>query len=93
MLSVVDPALSDVPNDRLYLLDGFEGKRVAAPLELRDESKDETLTLYAPTTVVASTWREWLLSAKSAPDGMFQQSSVRCFIRLNIPSLTTARRG
>jgi hypothetical protein len=81
VLGVVDPALSDLPGDRLYLLDGFEGKRVAAPLELRDESKDEPFTLYASTTVVASSWRELLLSAKSAPNEIIRQFSVR---RLNL---------
>ena len=80
MLGIVDPALSDPSGNRLYLLDGFEGKRVAAPLELRDESKDEALTLYAPTTVVASSWRERLLSAKSAPNEIIRQSSVRRFL-------------
>jgi hypothetical protein len=77
MLGVVDPALSVPSGGQLYLLDGFEGKRVAAPLELRDESKDETFTLYAPTTVIASSWRQSLLSAKSAPNETIRQSSVR----------------
>jgi hypothetical protein len=79
-LGVVDPTLSDPSaGGRLYLLDGFEGKRVAAPLEVRDESKDETLTLYAPTTAVASSWKEWLLRARSAPNEVIRQSSVRHF--------------
>jgi len=78
-LGVVDPALSEPSCSRLYLLDGFEGKRVAAPLEIRDESKGETLTLYAPTTAVATSWREWLLSARSAPNEIIRQSSVRRF--------------
>lgn len=85
MLGVVDPTLSDHSGDRLYLLDGFEGKRVAAPLELRDESKDEILTLYAPTTVVASSWRERLLSAKSAPNEFIRHSSVRRFYLYECP--------
>ena len=80
-LSILGVA-SDHSGDRLYLLDGFEGKRVAAPLELRDESKDETLTLYAPTTAVANAWKEWLLSAKSAPNEIIRQSSVRRFYLL-----------
>lgn len=76
-LEVVDPALSDPSCTRLYLLDGFEGKRVAAPLEIRDESKGEILVLYAPTTAVATSWREWLLSARLAPNEIVRQSSVR----------------
>ena len=78
-LDVVDPALSDPSGDRLYLLDGYEGKRIAAPLEIRDESRDETVTLYAPTTVVASSWREWLLKARLAPNAIIRQPSVRRF--------------
>jgi hypothetical protein len=78
-LEVVNPALSDPSCGRLYLLDGFEGKRIAAPLEIRDESKGETLILYAPTTAVATSWREWLLSAKLAPNEIIRQPSVRRF--------------
>jgi hypothetical protein len=76
MLGVVDPALSDPSSNRLYLLEGYERKRVAAPLEIRDESKDDTLVLYAPTTAVASLWRERLLKARSAPNEIFLHSSV-----------------
>jgi len=76
-LDVVDPALSDPSGARLYLLDGYEGKRVAAPLEILEKPEGETLTLYAPTTAIASAWRERLLSAKLAPNEIFRQSSVR----------------